>query len=72
MKAGAVYSPKQLHDDAKAIADAYGTGGYVDTVIQPEGSPAGPGRINIQLQDRGGPTLVCSADQHRRQHADEG
>ncbi len=50
MKAGAVYSPKQLHDDAKAIADAYGTGGYVDTVIQPEGSPAGPGRIDIHYK----------------------
>jgi outer membrane protein insertion porin family len=40
MKEGSVYSPKGLHDDAKAIADAYGTGGYVDLVIQPEGSPA--------------------------------
>jgi outer membrane protein insertion porin family len=40
MKEGGVYSPKGLHDDAKAIADAYGTGGYVDLVIQPEGSPA--------------------------------
>jgi outer membrane protein insertion porin family len=50
MKAGSVYSPKQLHDDAKALADAYGTGGYVDTVIQPEGSPAGPGRIDIHYK----------------------
>ena len=24
MKEGDVYSPKQLHDDAKALADAYG------------------------------------------------
>lgn len=40
MKEGGIYSPKGLHDDAKAIADAYGTGGYVDLVIQPEGSPA--------------------------------
>ena len=30
MKEGSVYSPKQLHDDAKAVADAYGSGGYVD------------------------------------------
>src|SRR5712675_1632816 len=42
MKEGGVYSPKGLHDDAKAIADAYGTGGYVDLVVLPEGSPAGP------------------------------
>jgi len=33
MKEGAVYSPKALHDDAKAVADAYGSGGYVDTLI---------------------------------------
>jgi outer membrane protein insertion porin family len=50
MKAGSVYSPKQLHDDAKAMADGYGTGGYVDTVIQPEGSPAGPGKIDIHYK----------------------
>src|SRR4029077_18851712 len=37
MKEGSVYSPKQLRDDAKAVADAYGSGGYVDLVILPEG-----------------------------------
>ena len=42
MKEGSVYSPKQLHDNAKAVADAYGSGGYVDLVITPESSPAGP------------------------------
>src|SRR5438552_12721426 len=42
MKEGSVYSPKQLHDDAKAVADAYGSGGYVDVVITPESTPAGP------------------------------
>jgi outer membrane protein insertion porin family len=42
MKEGSVYSPKQLRDDAKAVADAYGSGGYVDLVVQPEGTPAGP------------------------------
>src|SRR5215475_13332609 len=36
MKEGSVYSPKGLHDDAKAVADAYGSGGYVDLVITPE------------------------------------
>src|SRR5437667_254314 len=33
MKEGSVYSPKQLRDDAKAVADAYGSGGYVDLII---------------------------------------
>src|SRR6266436_5654955 len=47
MKEGSVYSPKQLHDDAKAVADAYGSGGYVDLVITPEGTPAGPGLIDV-------------------------
>ncbi len=47
MKEGSVYSPKQLRDDAKAVADAYGSGGYVDLVITPEGSPAGPGLIDV-------------------------
>jgi outer membrane protein insertion porin family len=50
MKEGGVYSPKGLHDDAKAIADAYGTGGYVDLVVLPEGSPAGPGRIDVHYK----------------------
>src|SRR5881296_31188 len=47
MKEGSVYSPKQLRDDAKAVADAYGSGGYVDLVIQPEGTPAGPALIDV-------------------------
>ena len=50
MKEGGVYSPKGLHDDAKAIADAYGTGGYVDLVVLPEGAPAGPGRIDVHYK----------------------
>jgi outer membrane protein insertion porin family len=47
MKEGSVYSPKQLRDDAKAIADAYGSGGYVDLVITPEGTPAGSALIDV-------------------------
>src|SRR5215471_15331483 len=47
MKEGSVYSPKQLRDDAKAVADAYGSGGFVDLVITPEGSPAGTGLIDV-------------------------
>jgi outer membrane protein insertion porin family len=47
MKEGSVYSPKQLRDDAKAVADAFGSGGYVDLVITPEGTPAGPALIDV-------------------------
>ncbi len=50
MKEGDVYSPKQLREDAKAIADAYGAGGYVDLMVEPQGVPAGPGRINVQYK----------------------
>ncbi len=50
MKEGSVYSPKQLHDDAKAVADAYGSGGYVDLVVLPEGTPAGPARIDVHYK----------------------
>jgi outer membrane protein insertion porin family len=48
MTEGSVYSPKQLRDDAKTVADAYGSGGYVDLVITPEGTPAGAGLIDVQ------------------------
>jgi outer membrane protein insertion porin family len=47
MKEGSIYSPKALRDDAKAVADAYGSGGYVDLVITPEGTPAGTGLIDV-------------------------
>jgi outer membrane protein insertion porin family len=50
MKEGDVYSPKQMHDDAKALADGYGAGGFVDLVITPEGSPAGEGMINLHYK----------------------
>jgi outer membrane protein insertion porin family len=50
MKEGSVYSPKALHDDAKALADAYGSGGFVDLVISPEGTPAGPARIDVHYK----------------------
>jgi len=50
MKEGSVYSPKQLRDDAKALADAYGSGGYVDLVITPEGTPAGPALIDVHYK----------------------
>jgi outer membrane protein insertion porin family len=47
MKEGSIYSPKQLHDDAKAVADAYGSGGYVDLVITPDSTPAGPALVDV-------------------------
>src|SRR5438094_8523912 len=50
MKEGSVYSPKQLHDDAKSVADAYGSGGYVDLVITPESTPAGPALVDVQYK----------------------
>ncbi|PYJ62957.1 MAG: outer membrane protein assembly factor BamA [Verrucomicrobia bacterium] len=50
MKEGSVYSPKQLRDDAKAVADAYGSAGYVDLVILPEGAPAGPAQIDVHYK----------------------
>lgn len=50
MKEGTVYSPKALRDDAKAVADAYGSGGYVDLEILPTGSPAGAGVIDVHYK----------------------
>ncbi|MGZ5019625.1 MAG: outer membrane protein assembly factor BamA [Chthoniobacterales bacterium] len=50
IKEGGVYSPKDIRDDAKKIADAYGGGGFVDLVVQPHGSPAGPGKINVTFE----------------------
>jgi outer membrane protein insertion porin family len=50
MKEGSVYSPKQLRDDAKAVADAYGSGGYVDLAVLPEGTPAGPALIDVHYK----------------------
>lgn len=50
MREGNVYSPKALRDDAKAIADAYGSGGYVDLELQPLGSPADTGVIDVHYK----------------------
>jgi outer membrane protein insertion porin family len=47
MKEGTVYSPKGLKDDAKALVDGYGAGGYVDLELKPQSTPAGPGVIDI-------------------------
>src|SRR5256884_2316492 len=50
MKEGSVYSPKDLHDDAKAVADNYGRGGYVDLIILPQGTPVGAGLIDVHYK----------------------
>jgi len=47
MKEGSVYSAKGIKDDAKALADAYGSGGYVDLTIVPETSQAHDRLIDI-------------------------
>lgn len=47
MKEGAVYSPEALIADAKSMNDGYGAGGFVDVDIQPQGTPAGPGLVDL-------------------------
>jgi len=47
MKEGSVYSPKAIKDDGKALADAYGSGGYVDLTIVPQSSLAHDGLIDV-------------------------
>jgi outer membrane protein insertion porin family len=49
-KEGDVYSAKAIKDDAKAIADAYGSGGYVDLTIIPESSPSHGGLIDLTFK----------------------
>jgi outer membrane protein insertion porin family len=47
MRQGSIYSPKGLKDDAKAIVDGYGAGGYVDVDLIPQGTAAGPGVVDL-------------------------
>ncbi|MGH8091856.1 MAG: outer membrane protein assembly factor BamA [Chthoniobacterales bacterium] len=47
MKPGSIYTPKGLKDDTKAIIDGYGAGGYVDVDLLPQGTPAGPGLVDL-------------------------
>jgi len=55
MKSGSIYTPKGLKDDTKAIVDGYGAGGYVDVDIQPQGTPAGTGLIDLTYTITDGP-----------------
>ncbi|MGI9115932.1 MAG: outer membrane protein assembly factor BamA [Chthoniobacterales bacterium] len=54
VKEGSVYSPKAIREDAKAIADAYGAGGYVDTDVIPESAPARGGSIDLTYRIKEG------------------
>jgi outer membrane protein insertion porin family len=59
MKEGSVYSPKQIREDSKRIADAYGTGGYVDLQVTPQGTPAGQSTIDVKYTiEEGNPSFV--------------
>src|SRR5438552_8791772 len=59
MKEGSVYSPKQIRDDSKKIADAYGSGGYFDLQVTPQGVPAGQSTIDVKYTiEEGSPSFV--------------
>lgn len=59
MKEGSPYSPKQVREDSKKIADAYGSGGYVDLQVTPEGMPAGQNTIDVKYTiEEGNPSFV--------------
>ena len=59
MKEGTVYSPKGLKDDVKTIQDYYGSRGYVDARVVPEGLPAGTDRVNLRYKvEEGGVSYV--------------
>ena len=59
MKEGTLYSPKGLKDDVKTIQDYYGSRGYVDTKVAPEGLPAGNDRVNLKYKiEEGGVSYV--------------
>ncbi len=59
MKEGAVYSPKALKDDVKTVRDYYGSRGYVDASVQPEGSPSGPAAVALKYKiSEGGQSFV--------------
>ncbi len=59
MKEGTIYSPKGLKDDVKTINDYYGSRGYVDVKVNPEGLPAGTDRVNLRYKiEEGGVSYV--------------
>ena len=59
MKEGALYTPKGLKDDRKTIEDYYGSRGYVDTRVIPDGQPGADNRVNLKYKiDEGGQSFV--------------
>jgi len=59
MKEGSVYSPKQIREDSKKIADAYGSGGYVELQVLPQGVPSGKSTIDVKYSiEEGNPSFV--------------
>lgn len=59
MKEGTLYTPKDLKADVKTIGDYYGSRGYVDARIVPEGQPAGAGQVALRYRvDEGGISQV--------------
>ena len=66
MKEGALYTPKGLKDDRKTIEDYYGSRGYVDTRVTPEGQPTDANKVNLHYKiDEGGQSFVESASTSR-------
>ncbi len=50
LKPGAVYSPKAMQEDKKAIQDMYGAHGYVDLAVTPQVISGGPGVIDLDFK----------------------
>ena len=49
-KSDAVYSPKVLRDDVKAVQDLYGTRGYIDLGLSSETTSGGKNTINVAFK----------------------
>ncbi len=47
MKEGSLYTPKDLKTDVKTITDYYGSRGYVDMRVAPDGEPVGSGQVAV-------------------------
>lgn len=59
MKEGSLYTPKDLKADVKTIGDYYGSRGYVDARIAPEGQPSGAGQVALRYRvEEGGISYV--------------
>ena len=54
------------------MADAYGSGGYVDLVITPERTPAGPALVDVHYKIEEGDRSYLNRVEYRGEHAHEG